>query len=125
MFVQNGVKITTKIRTNDTEDRNSPPTPKRSRRPLQATYPLEYPKLPTTNARKNNERKKELNRTPPQSEMEVFPLPHYQNQEANNNLFKERAEYNKRLSDLEKTLEDLRQESGHMKNLIESNKREI
>ena len=57
--------------------------------------------------------------------MKVFPLPHYQNQEVNNNLFKERAEYNKRLSDLEKTLEDLRQESGHMKNLIESNKKVI
>ena len=57
--------------------------------------------------------------------MEVIPPPRYQNQEANNNLFKERAEYNKRLSDLEKTLEDLRQESGHMKNLIKSNKKAI
>ena len=57
--------------------------------------------------------------------MEVFPLPQYPIQEATMDLFNNRTVYNERLIDLEKTLENWRQESGHMKNLIESNKKAI
>ena len=109
---------------NDSADRDHPPPQKRSRRPIREIQPSEYPKLPTTNAWKNNQRRKETNAST-QQDPEVVLLPQYPNHEANIKLFQERATHTQRMDKLERTLEELRQEAGHMRNLIESNKKAV
>ena len=49
---------------NDSADRDRPPPQQRSRRPIREIQPSEYPKLPTTNVWKNNQRRKDTNASP-------------------------------------------------------------
>ena len=109
---------------NDTEDRDRPPPQQRSRRPIREIQPSEYPNLPATSAWKNNQRRKETN-APPHQEPEVVTLPQYPTTEATTALFQERAVHSQRMDKLERTLEELRQEAGHMRNLIEANKKAV
>ena len=52
-------------------------------------------------------------------------LPQYPTHEATAELFQERAAHTQRMDKLERTLEELRQEAGHIRNLIEANKKAV
>ena len=53
----------------------------------------------------------------------TLTLPQYSPQDVTTVLFQERAAHTQRMDKLEKTLEELRREAGHMRSLIEANKK--